>query len=157
MCQCLVDCGPAPASEIDCTDGADDDCDGLIDCADSDCDAHPLCICDNDGICEVDEDCNWCPNDCITTTAAMCGNGVCDAADGEDCLTCPDDCNGVQKGKSAYCCGGGGGEGPVDCSDARCTDDGNTCTEVQADTSCCGDGVCEVLEDGTNCSIDCGP
>ncbi len=157
MCQCLADCGPAPASETDCTDGMDDDCDGLTDCADSDCEAHPLCICDNDGICEVDEDCNWCPNDCITTTAATCGNGVCDTADGEDCLTCPDDCNGVQKGKTEFCCGAGGGDGPVDCSDARCMSDGFVCSDAPAATSCCGDGICEVLEDGTNCVIDCGP
>lgn len=40
-----------PMEEYDCTDGYDDDYDGLIDCADSDCaDDSELCVDCHDGI-----------------------------------------------------------------------------------------------------------
>jgi sialate O-acetylesterase len=42
-CSCLADCGAAPVSEALCSDGGDDDCDGLVDCADTDCSSDPLC------------------------------------------------------------------------------------------------------------------
>lgn len=59
-----------------------------------------------------------------------CGNHVCEISAGEDCLSCPADCNGEQGGPplNRYCCGDGAGENPVDCTDARCTGGGNTCT-----------------------------
>jgi hypothetical protein len=68
-----------------------------------------------------------------THPGAVCGNGTCEAADGEDCVSCPDDCNGKQSGNpfSRFCCGSGGGENPVSCSDSRCTD-GASCTDVPA-------------------------
>ena len=58
-----------------------------------------------------------------------CGNNVCEISGGEDCLSCPQDCNGVQSGspKNQYCCGDGAGTNPVNCSDPRCTANGNTC------------------------------
>ena len=37
-------CMPAESIELSCADGVDGDCDGLIDCADSDCRTNPLCI-----------------------------------------------------------------------------------------------------------------
>ena len=43
---------PAAATEVVCNDGSDDDGDGLVDCADSDCAADPAC---QDVECEVDE------------------------------------------------------------------------------------------------------
>lgn len=86
-CSCSADCGAPPAGEVvgaTCDDGADNDCDGLVDCQDSDCAAEPVCAppaCDGDGICEA----------------------------GEDCLSCASDCDGEQKGNPAnrYCCGDG--------------------------------------------------
>ena len=58
-----------------------------------------------------------------------CGNQICEISGGEDCLSCPTDCNGDQGGAppQRYCCGGGAGENPVGCEDARCTGGGNTC------------------------------
>jgi hypothetical protein len=49
--------------------------------------------CDFDGLCEPGEDCTGC-SDCPggTISGATCGNGVCEAGDGEDCATCPSDC-----------------------------------------------------------------
>jgi hypothetical protein len=58
-----------------------------------------------------------------------CPNGICEIPAGEDCETCPEDCNGEQGGSPSgrYCCGAGGGTNPVDCTDPRCSDAGNTC------------------------------
>ena len=156
-CNCLDDCGPPSALESVCDDGWDDDCDGVTDCDDSDCDWHPACQCDDDGSCEVGEDCNNCPGDCGVTSAATCGNGVCEAGDGEDCLSCPADCNGVQSGKGSrqFCCGDGAGNNPAGCSDSRCTESGYLCLDQPVDTSCCGDGICEYGESGSNCGLDC--
>ena len=42
VCNCPEDCGPPPGE--DCADGIDNDCDGLVDCADEDCIDDPVCI-----------------------------------------------------------------------------------------------------------------
>ena len=162
---CGGECVPDETPEATCDDGVDNDCDGLVDCADSDCSADPVCVpplCNNNGVCEGEEDCFNCPNDCDggTTTAAVCGNGVCETADGEDCLTCAADCNGKQNGKPAnrFCCGDGG-TNPVGCSDSRCTIGSFQCTDVPVGTVdyCCGDEVCtDPPEDGFSCELDCG-
>lgn len=88
---------------------------------------------------------------------AVCGNGVCEAADGEDCLTCPSDCDGVQNGSPGgrYCCGAAGGENPVWCSDPRCQDAGEVCTQTPAVITCCGDGACQGDETLGSCFADC--
>jgi hypothetical protein len=33
-CNCHADCGPHPASEVECSDLVDEDCDGATDCDD---------------------------------------------------------------------------------------------------------------------------
>ena len=45
-CNCVDDCGNPPSNEfvrLTCRDGYDNDCDGVEDCADGDCDADPSC------------------------------------------------------------------------------------------------------------------
>lgn len=115
-------------------------------------------VCDNDGVCEVGEDCGNCANDCPSGSGASCGNGVCEIGNGEDCLSCAADCAGVQGGKpgNRYCCGDGAGTNPVDCADARCTSSGFQCSAGASGGWCCGDGICEGGESGLNCAIDCG-
>jgi probable HAF family extracellular repeat protein len=110
------------------------------------------------GVCDPDEDCFTCPADCLIGAGAESGNGTCEAGDGEDCLSCPLDCNGKQSGNpnKRFCCGDGDGQNPVDCSDARCSAGGLTCTDQPDPGTCCGDSVCEGPEDSTNCSNDCG-
>jgi sialate O-acetylesterase len=95
-CSCSDDCGAPPASETDCSDGLDDDCDGFTDCADDNCSADPSCPAD-------------------------CGNDICEPP--ENCDSCPNDCDSVTTGKptNRYCCGNGELEGPE--GDGRC--DGN--------------------------------
>ena len=113
--------------------------------------------CDDDGVCEQYEDCEVCPGDCVALPFAQCGNGVCEASDGENCQNCPEDCLGIQKGNPSgrFCCGDGGGSRPVGCSQALCFDAGHSCSQTAAPT-CCGDGTCEGNETGANCGIDCG-
>ncbi|MFN2378240.1 MAG: metallophosphoesterase [Candidatus Binatia bacterium] len=105
-----------------------------------------------DGICTGSETCGSCAADC-TGGGATCGNGLCEAGDGENCLTCPADCNGRQGGKpnARFCCGAPGGSNNVGCSASQC----GSCTTASA-SSCCGDGLCGGSEDGTSCSRDCG-
>jgi hypothetical protein len=123
------------------------------------CNGCPAC--DNDGLCELGEDCGSCPGDCVggSTSGAVCGNGLCEAGNGEDCVSCPSDCRGVQSGKPAnrYCCGGGGGTNPVGCGDSRCTSSGFSCTNTPTvpGSFCCGLGGCEAGESCANCGLDC--
>jgi hypothetical protein len=49
-CTCFADCGPPEDVEFFCNDGDDNDCDGLVDCGDSDCCSDGACAgADNDG------------------------------------------------------------------------------------------------------------
>jgi glucose/arabinose dehydrogenase/PKD repeat protein len=116
-------------------------------------------VCDDDGVCELGEDCNGCPGDCASSSGATCGDGVCNAGDDEDCVSCPADCNGLQSGKRAnrFCCGGVGGINPVGCGDARCDTAGWICLDTPASPACCGDLVCEGSEVAGGCEVDCGP
>jgi hypothetical protein len=108
--------------------------------------------CDNDGNCGQGENCFSCA-DCKGGTPS-CGNGVCEPRYGEDCRSCPSDCRGQHGGRLSkrYCCGDGDGGGLVGCEDPRCNEGGFQC----GDPYCCGNGICEVGEDGYNCKIDCG-
>ncbi|MEE8524560.1 MAG: hypothetical protein V3T72_11565, partial [Thermoanaerobaculia bacterium] len=67
----------------------------------------------------------------VTVQSAGCNNNlICEAGNGENCTNCAD-CNGLQSGKPAnrFCCGDGGGDNPVPCSDPRCTEGSFQCTE----------------------------
>lgn len=144
---------------IDCDDGSActaDSCDTLIGCIND-----PIAPCCGNGTCELGEDCTTCSTDCIsgTTSGAVCGNGLCEAGDGEDCVSCPDDCNGKQNGRptNRFCCGDGDGQNPLPCGDATCSTGGWSCTDTPASSGsyCCGNLTCEGAEDFTNCDVDC--
>ena len=59
QCNCPQDCWDPPSKETICSDGIDDDCDGLIDCGDiDDCGDDPACTClPKDSPCDYDSDC----------------------------------------------------------------------------------------------------
>jgi len=117
-----------------------------------------LAECGN-GNCEEGEDCNTCPDDCISSST-KCGNDICEV--GENCETCPEDCNGedVDEQQGLYCCYGGSDEpdtdenGAVSCSDARCGASAGRCNFSNTVEYCCGDGVCQEGETMANCPID---
>ncbi len=143
----------------ECADAADcDDSDICTadSCSNGTCSNDAIVGCCGNGDCETGEDCDSCAADCISggTGPGFCGDGACNDLT-EDCLSCPEDCNGRQNGKPAnrFCCGDGGGENPVDCTDSRCSSGGVTCGEPVP--YCCGDLTCEGAENGTNCEIDC--
>ena len=150
-------------------DGAET-CDQLLDCqAGSDpcpsgtCDeVDDVCIGCGDGTCDPGEDCNSCAADCISgpLPGAACGNGLCEAGDGENGVTCSADCNAKLTGKPSnrFSCGFGDGYAPDGCGDPRCTSSGFSCTTVPAVTGsfCCGDGICDDPEIGSSCELDCG-
>jgi hypothetical protein len=79
-------------SELACDDGLDDDCDGDVDCADTDCGTDAACTtsaaCDGDGVCEPGETCESCASDCAgrlggkKTDRYCCGDGVLQGAEG---------------------------------------------------------------------------
>ena len=58
FCSCDVDCLILRGAEIGaCSDGIDNDCDSLVDCADADCSCEPP-VCLNPGVtCTADEEC----------------------------------------------------------------------------------------------------
>jgi hypothetical protein len=110
-CNTVTDeCDNVPDNTF-CNDGlfcnGEETCDPVNDCQDGTpectdpgftCDeVNDECVfspCDNDGVCESGEDCNNC-SDCIGGTAPgfSCGNGLCEAGDGENGVNCPVDCN----------------------------------------------------------------
>ena len=169
MSQPVAGCSTDP----DCDDGLF--CNGAESCASGSCvagsdpcpdqacdedgDECTLSSCDNDGACESGEDCNTCPNDCISGGGGFCGNGVCEPSLGEDCVSCAGDCRGKQNGnqRKKFCCGDGDGQNPISCGDNRCVSDGFACNAGPIGSFCCGDALCEGAEDSCACGLDCGP
>jgi len=148
FCDGVETCDPV----LDCQSGADP-------CPSQGCDeAGDVCVplvCDSDGTCESGENCNNCPDDCVSGGGgASCGDGICQPSAGEDCRTCDLDCRGKLNGTPSkqYCCGDN-----VNCTDSRCNTDPWVCDDMPADPYCCGDGTCEGAEDSSNCELDCGP
>ncbi len=125
-----------PPAEI-CNDGLDNDLDGQVDCADSDCTNDLACtgpvpeVCndlvDNDFDGKVDcadSDCAAAPN-CQLPPAEVCTDGV--DNDGDGWVDCADsDCAGISgcgpEGLLTTCSDGfdNDGEGAVDCADSGC-------------------------------------
>jgi len=124
--------------------------------------------CNNDGTCDYGEDTESCPNDCDAVSGARCGNGLCEAGDGENCVTCAADCAGKQKGSASkqFCCGFDDGQvtNPLGCGASA--DGSEACVDASKGRACragpvplaqCGDGLCEGAETETNCPADCAP
>jgi hypothetical protein len=99
-------------------------------------DPEPTC---GDGLCEADEDCDTCAEDC--GCAETCGDGRCGAS--ESCVDCAVDCGACSDS----------------CGDARCTGD-EACDSCARDcgacSATCGDDSCDAEESCENCSADCG-
>jgi len=114
ICEDVAVCVPDQTPEATCTDGVDNDCDGLTDCADTaDCGADPACqggSCDtitDKGTCNGDPNCEWsgspkngtCQDavSCVPdeTPEATCYDGIDNDCDGLiDCYD-HDDCTGA--------------------------------------------------------------
>jgi spore coat protein A len=121
-----------------------------------------------DGFCNVLEDCISCPADCAQQSGALCGNGLCEAGDGENCASCPADCAGKQTGQVSkqFCCGFDDGvvTNAISCGDdvddGRCIDASSElfCRVEPRVAACCGDLICEGQETlPSACDVDCIP
>ena len=138
-------------SEYQCGDGADDDVDGMFDCADPDCASTAPCV---EGACDngVDEDDNG-MTDCadpVCASAAACQERACD--DGDDDGDGAADCADPDCARRAPCaeqiCDDGmddDGDGDVDCADTECAS-AAVCHETR-----CTDG----LDNDRDGAIDC--
>ncbi len=128
-----------------CTDGVDNDGDGLTDCEDSDCLGAEACRCsdgvdnDRDGLtdCE-DPECAY-SNACCSVherAYACCTDGRDNDGDGlTDCEEDPD-CAGA-------CCSDGidnDGDGLTDCDDPDCAGNLDCCTAADSEACACDDG-----------------
>ncbi|MEQ9072257.1 MAG: hypothetical protein RLP09_00290 [Sandaracinaceae bacterium] len=144
-----VDAGPADAGRDDdastcgtreafCNDGADDDCDGMTDCADPDC-ADALC--DDGDPCTHTDRCaaGVCGGTVIECASDACvmracnGTASCDEARMPDGTACPDDGNACTDDR----CSAGVCAHPARANGTACPDDGNACTNDR-----CTGGAC---------------
>lgn len=185
-CDCPADCGLPPSVEFgSCSDGMDNDCDGLSDCEDTDCSADLVCMVCGNGNCDVIEtpctcsiDCGAPPmtevgactdglnNDCDGLTdcadpdctpdlaCMVCGNGVCDPI--EDSCSCAADCGTPPLTETGSCTGGLDEDCDmlIDCDDPDCAGDSSCCTTVEIFCADGQDNDCDGCFDAAD--VDCG-
>ena len=134
---CDPDIGCSPGN-YPCT--VDQECNEATDTCD-------IPICNNNGTCEIGEDCYNCSSDCISGTSggtdcSACFKGKCDGVChpkevGTDCPDCA----------VSYCCGDGVCEG---------AESSNDCL-IDCPLPFCGDSTCDSNETPCSCETDCGP
>ena len=134
----------------ECSDGADNDQDGLFDCEDDGCVGSPDCACDDgdgDGVCDEDDVCEG-EDDTLDTDADgvpdcldPCPDDNPDDTDGDGVCDSDDLCDGVDDTLDTD------GDGVPDCLDP-CPDDNPDDTD--------GDGICDSddLCDGVDDTLD---
>lgn len=157
-----------PGSAEVCTDGSDNDCNGVADCFDPACGANCGCVpspggedCDNglDDDCDGTSDCN--DTECIGTPVCGCRPEICDNGADDDCdgfVDCADsNCATTQacvcQGTFEDCANrvDDDCDGLVDCADPNCATSGNCgCTSPTAEN--CANG----RDDDCDGLIDCG-
>lgn len=144
--------GDVPCNEIYCTDGSDNDLDGAVDCADSDCAPDTKCIallpgCDQDGdhfgaaSCGGD-DCNDNSASVYYGATEICGNGVDDNCIGGDVLCFETYCtDGVSNDMDSA----------IDCADSDCSAH-TTCIALQPGCDVDGDHYGATSCGGDDCN-----
>jgi hypothetical protein len=148
-----------------CDSNQDRDLDGVVGCADPDCDGQgcaPGQVCQSgacvgycgNGACDAGETAVSCPRDC---DPGVCGDHACTGA--ETAWSCPGDCGGTgycgdgtcSSTESAWRCPG---DCPVGCGDGLCNGDEDDVMCI-ADCVTCGNYACEMGESKTTCFEDC--
>jgi len=168
-----TDAGPRPdtgpgcsSTETACTDGEDDDCDGMIDCADPDCNGAS---CDDGDACTEGDTCS----------AGTCGGSSVSCNDSNPCTddSCDPSSGCINRNNSASCNDGDACTTGDICSGGSCSgstrscDDGNPCTTDSCNSStgcvnspradhttcgganlrCCGGSCVHVLTSEAHC------
>lgn len=134
---CPLDCG---ACSDGCTVSSFGGCEGCG-CESCVCDAHPECCAEawTEACVAACEGCGSC---------TPCGDGACEAADGETCATCPADCGACPTG-----CAAAEAPGCAGCGCEECVCDASPyCCDVAWDEACAA--TCETC--GTACT-GCAP
>jgi len=133
---CLHEVVPRPGAEgptgaPTCSNGSDDDCDGMTDLADANCNA-----CQQDAECDDGNEC----------TLDSCVEQDCYNIPVADETPCSDDgvfCNGVEVCRQGVCTHSGnpcpGADGDGDCSES-CAEDLRSCTADDPQDAACDDG-----------------
>jgi Zn-dependent metalloprotease len=103
-------------------------------------------VCDGNAAVSVHSE-DWESTGSLPVTTVSCGNGTCEAGDGETCRSCPADCAGRVSGKpsSRFCCG----DAATACGRSECTSNGYQCTETPSGTS-------DVWAVGTRAKVNAG-
>jgi len=152
--------------ETHCSDGYDNNHDGLVDCDDPDCSqvgACPdqSCSCCGDGVCDA-----FCGENLVTCyyDCGECGDGICRAP--EKLSVCPEDCCGTcgdhRCMDEKFGCLENSATCPADCGELEPCGNG-ICEPGELDKGCledcdgtvCGDGICERGENPESCADDC--
>ncbi len=98
--------------------------------------------------------------DGVDPVVGTCGDGTCDAANGEDSFDCPADCPvDTGPGTCANLCGAYNSQWECQC-ESDCKTFGDCCSdyELYCPQGTCGDGACGHDENVTSCAQDCaGP
>ncbi|MBI2394673.1 MAG: hypothetical protein HYV09_34210 [Deltaproteobacteria bacterium] len=138
-------CTPTGSTETNCTDGKDDDCDGRVDCIDTDCDGK---TCEDGDLCTEGETCS----------KAACSGGTAKTCDDKNDCTA-DACDPVTGCKVAPLDSGSCDDGDActdgdHCAEGKCVgsgstkcDDGNPCT----DDTCDAAGGCKHVNNTATC------
>ncbi len=141
----IFDAFACPAER--CGDGDDDDCDGLVDCADPDCASTG---CDDGDACTHGDSCRSgvCAGTPITCESTECATRSCNGS-----ATC------TETPRSGACADDGNACTNDVCASGRCTHpsraDGTTCSGGR----CCGGGCVDVRSSARHCGVcgvDCG-
>jgi hypothetical protein len=138
LCVCGGNGGPPQASETACDDMHDNDCDGLTDCADSDCNGQR---------------CGPFGRACAGGTCQCSGNGG--TPQGFTETTCDDmhdnDCDGLTDCADTDCAGQSCGKFGMICQGTNCVCSGNGGTPQTVETTTCADG----FDNDCDGQIDC--
>jgi hypothetical protein len=143
-CVCSGNGGVPQASETSCFDGVDNDCDGLVDCADPGCQAQP-CTCELNCKDGIDNDCNG-STDCAdskclrkscsaTSAASVCCSTASSAVACKNLGTDELNCGGcgLACASNRLCVAttsGGVPSGRCDCSNSMMCPSSQTCSNV---------------------------
>ncbi len=144
-CTCSGNGGVAQATETTCSDTRDNDCDGLVDCADMQC---------------AGQACGANGRTCSGTNCTCSGNGGAAQANETTCNDTRDnDCDGLADCADTQCAGQACGANGRTCSGASCACSGNGGMAQATETSCSDgfDNDCDGLVDGADPSCGATP
>ncbi|MBO6934523.1 MAG: hypothetical protein JJ863_06100 [Deltaproteobacteria bacterium] len=137
---------PCEPSESSCTNGMDDDCDGNVDCADSEC---ADMACDDESVCTEGDTCSGAV--CVGTPIVCDDGNVCTDDSCDPFLGC------VVTDNTAPCDDGSWCNGPDECRDGSCQEQGPPpCTEFCNEATMACDMCASNSDCGTTTRTDWG-